>query len=101
LLDLVRSTFIPTHDPEPPKNNEACRLIHSISKLRRAGIKLKQRKAESFLDVKFRKGAIQMPKIIIDYTMKTFLLNCVAFEQLHNIASPSTSQFTLLSWTAS
>jgi hypothetical protein len=51
------------------------------------GIKLKQRKAESFLDVKFRKGAIQMPKIIIDYTMKTFLLNCVAFEQLHDSLS--------------
>jgi hypothetical protein len=85
LLDLVRSSFIPMHDPEPPKNNEAvCRLIDSIPMLRHAGIKFKERKAESFLEVKFGKGAIQMPKIIIDYTMKTFLLNCVAFEELHD-----------------
>jgi hypothetical protein len=85
LLDLVRSSFIPAHDPETPRNNEAaCRLIHSISKLRRVGIKLKLiEKAESFLDVKFRKGAIQMPNIKMDYNMKTFLLNCLAFEQLH------------------
>ncbi|XP_059455306.1 UPF0481 protein At3g47200-like [Corylus avellana] len=89
LLDLVRSTFIPTHDPEPPKNyNEACRLIHSISKLRRAGIKLKLiKQADSFLDVKFSNGVIQMPNIILDHNMKTFLLNCVAFEYLHNSLS--------------
>ena len=107
LLDLVRSTCIPTHDT--PKNNEACclvhrisklckrkmatptacrSLIHSISKLRRAGIKLKLiKQADSFLDVKFRKGVIQMPNIIMDYNMKTFLLNCVACEQLHNSLS--------------
>jgi len=53
--------------------------------------------ADSFLDVKFRKGklrngVIQMPNITMDYHMKSFLLNCLAFEQLHN---SRTKQFTV------
>jgi hypothetical protein len=47
------------------------------------------------LDVKFKKGifgngVIQMPNITMDYHMKSFLVNCVAFEQLHK-----TKQFTV------
>ena len=98
LLDLVRSSLLV---PSENKGNTptACRLIHSISKLRRAGIKLKQRKAESFLDVKFKSGVIQMPNIIMNYNMKTFLLNCL-HSSTCTTAAPSTSQFTLVSWTA-
>jgi len=100
LLDLVRSSFLTPH-LEPSKKNEGdkqtCRLIHCISKLRRAGIKFELREADSFLDVKFRKGilrngVIQMPNITMDYHMKSFLVNCLAFEQLHKSC---TKQFTV------
>jgi hypothetical protein len=84
LLDLVRSSFL-IEAPENERNAQTtCRLIQRLSKLRRAGIKAKVRNAESFLDVKFRNSVIQMPNIIIDNNMKTFLLNCVALEHLHN-----------------
>ncbi|GLT68122.1 hypothetical protein SLA2020_403800 [Shorea laevis] len=94
LLDLVRSSFLtPLPLPLPRRNNETIRLIPSVSKLRRAGIKVKPtRKADSFLDVKFRNGVINMPNIVIDHCMKTFLLNCVAFEELHKSLS---KQFTV------
>jgi hypothetical protein len=100
LLDLVRSSFLTPHLEQSKKNEgntQTCRLIHCISKLRRAGIKVELREADSFLDVKFgkgklRNGVIQMPNITMDYHMKSFLLNCLAFEQLHN---SRTKQFTV------
>jgi hypothetical protein len=98
LLDLVRSSFLmPDPVPVPPKNNEgniqSRRLIQSVTRLRRAGIQLKlTRKADSFLDVKFKNGVINMPNIVIDHCMKTFLENCVAFEELHKTCS---KQFTV------
>jgi hypothetical protein len=60
---------------------------------------LRGRDADSFLDVKFKKGkgifgngVIEMPNITMHYHMKSFLVNCVAFEQLHN---PPSKQFTV------
>lgn len=90
LLDLLRSSFIPEsqlHTPpetNPGKEKMPSHIIHSISKLRRAGIKLRELKdAESFLVVRFRHGAIEMPAITVDDFMSSFLENCVAYEQCH------------------
>ncbi|KAI3696695.1 hypothetical protein L6452_29179 [Arctium lappa] len=99
LLDLLRLTFLPPElehsmkpDSRPPSH-----IIHTISKLRRAGIKLKRSKAESFLVVKFKYGVIHMPTITIDDFMCTFLLNSVAFEQCHSGCSKHfTTYVTLL-----
>ncbi|KAF5459571.1 hypothetical protein F2P56_019510 [Juglans regia] len=86
LLDLVRKTFITPDLDEPPKNEgkSGTPVIYCISKLLKAGIKIKLREADSFLAVKFKKGVIEMPKITLDYFMKSFLVNCRAFEQLQN-----------------
>ncbi|KAG8501052.1 hypothetical protein CXB51_003160 [Gossypium anomalum] len=84
LLDLVRASFIPSEqDHEPSKVSAPTRLIHPISKLRRAGIKFLPGKSDSFLVMKFRYGVIEMPPITMDDFMSSFLLNCVAFEQCH------------------
>lgn len=90
LLDLVRSSHIPEselHAPivtNPGKEKMPSHIIHSISKLRRAGIKLRELKdAESFLVVRFRHGTIEMPTITVDDFMSSFLENCVAYEQCH------------------
>ncbi|XP_062166174.1 UPF0481 protein At3g47200-like [Alnus glutinosa] len=97
LLDLARSIFIPPDDKEllmdicegfpleyryRPVNTIPC-----ISKLRRAGIKVKRRKKDSFLVVEFLRGEIEMPNIILNDLMCSFLVNCVAFEQCHNNSS--------------
>ncbi|XP_059455298.1 UPF0481 protein At3g47200-like [Corylus avellana] len=88
-------TRIPISNSAP--SNKRNDLIYCISKLRRAGIKDQLIEADSFLDVKFRKGifgngVIQMPNITMNNHMKCFLVNCVAFEQLHSTPS---KQFTV------
>ncbi|KAL5545915.1 hypothetical protein UlMin_005602 [Ulmus minor] len=92
LLDLVRSSLIPpNHQERSIRRNTPTHIIHCVSKLRRAGIKLNPGKAETFLELSFKHGVIQMPPITIDDFMTSFLLNCVAFEQCHSF---STKHFT-------
>lgn len=101
LLDLVRSSLIPSDQAEPVKGNTntQTQVIHSISKLRRAGIKLNPAKEESFLVIRFRHGVIEMPTITIDDFMTYFLLNCVAYEQCHSGCSKHiTSYATMLDY---
>ncbi|XVE98904.1 hypothetical protein REPUB_Repub03eG0148800 [Reevesia pubescens] len=83
LLDLVRMSFIPSDHEEPHRGKTPTHVIHCVSKLRRAGIKLNPGKADSFLVLTFRHGVIEMPKITIDDFMSSFLVNCVAYEQCH------------------
>lgn len=84
LLDFLRSSYI-FLDHEEPKNrrNSPTHVIQCISKLRRAGIKLRPRIEETFLAIKFNNGVIEMPTITIDDFMSSFLINCVAYEQCH------------------
>ncbi|CAH8387145.1 unnamed protein product [Eruca vesicaria subsp. sativa] len=91
ILDLVRSSFIPDTElyahsqvPNQRKKKIPSNIIHSISKLRQAGIKIRELKdVKSFLVVRFRHGAIEMPSITVDDLMGSFFPNCVAYEQCH------------------
>ncbi|PIN16817.1 hypothetical protein CDL12_10519 [Handroanthus impetiginosus] len=89
LLDLLRTSFIPEGYEEPRQRKYTnTRVIQCISKLHRAGIRLQPAgKDESFLVIRFRHGALQMPTITIDDFMSSFLLNCVAYEQCHRHCS--------------
>ncbi|XP_040998683.1 UPF0481 protein At3g47200-like [Juglans microcarpa x Juglans regia] len=83
LLDLVRSSLMPFYKQQGPEFPTETTFIHCVSKLRLAGIKVSPVKAHSFLEVKFKKGVIEMPNIAINDLMRCLLLNCVAFEQCH------------------
>ncbi|XP_043698748.1 UPF0481 protein At3g47200-like [Telopea speciosissima] len=97
LLDLLRSTFTESAEEEPRKGNPKTRVIETVIKLRRAGIVFKQGNTDSFLDVKFRNGVLEMPAITIDDFTSSFFANCVAFEQCHRHCSNHiTSYVTLL-----
>lgn len=104
LLDLVRSSFIPSDgETEPKRVPTPTHVIHCVSKLRRAGIKIttpqgkKEENERSFLHVTFRHGVIEMPTITMDDFMSSFLLNCVAFEQCYSGCSKHfTTYVTLL-----
>ncbi|KVH99896.1 UPF0481 protein At3g47200-like [Cynara cardunculus var. scolymus] len=101
LLDLLRSTFLPAEHEhsQKPDSHPPSHVIHTITKLRRAGIKLKPGKADSFLVVNFKHGVIHMPTITIDDFMSAFLLNSVAFEQCHSGCSRHfTTYVTLLDY---
>ncbi|XP_059462729.1 UPF0481 protein At3g47200-like [Corylus avellana] len=104
LLHMVRSIFIrqPGHDEAMRHNDKELPLayipvnIPSISKLRRAGIKVKPRENDNFSKVNFEHGVIEMPKIILNDLMCSFLVNCVAFEQSHRKCSQHFSVYALL-----
>ncbi|KAG5556640.1 hypothetical protein RHGRI_007047 [Rhododendron griersonianum] len=100
LLDILRSSFIPTDQEEiihgylPPNH-----VIQCTSKLRQAGIDLKRKPGneDSFLVVKFRHGVIEMPTVLIDDFMSCFMVNCIAFEQCQlNCTKHFTTYATLL-----
>ncbi|EOY32185.1 Uncharacterized protein TCM_039778 [Theobroma cacao] len=96
LLDLVRMSYIPSDQGEPHRRETPTHVIHCVSKLRRAGIKLNPGKADSFLVVKFRGGVIEMPTITIDDFMSSFLMNCVAYEQCHGSCSKHFTTYATL-----
>jgi hypothetical protein len=108
LLDLVRSVFISCVDSKAISSRAYSKkmqktydyrpfgLIPSVMKLCRAGIKVKRHTADSFLDVKFKNGVIRMPDIILDDSMFSLLVNCVAFEQSCNISKHFSIYVTLL-----
>ncbi|XP_050218936.1 UPF0481 protein At3g47200-like [Mercurialis annua] len=94
LLDLIRSTFIPStndnnnnnYDDDDTSNSGFLQCIQPVEKLRAAGIKLKKKKdAESFLEIKFspKNGILEIASLETHDFMSTFLLNCVAFEQCY------------------
>ncbi|KAF8403232.1 hypothetical protein HHK36_011333 [Tetracentron sinense] len=96
LLDLFRSSFIPSNLEEPEKSNSSSQVIQCVVKLRRAGIKFKPGTADSFLDIKFRNGVLEIPTITIDDFTGSFFLNCVAFEQCNKHCSNHMTTYATL-----
>ncbi|KAL3839778.1 hypothetical protein ACJIZ3_024369 [Penstemon smallii] len=97
LLDVLRSSLIPEGYEEPRQSSYTnTHVIHCISKLKKAGIRLHPGKDESFLAVKFMHGDIEMPTIAIDDFMSAFLLNCVAYEQCHRGCSKHMTTYATL-----
>ncbi|XP_065875859.1 UPF0481 protein At3g47200-like [Euphorbia lathyris] len=87
ILDFYRSTFIPLSEKQDTdassKYRDPFELIQPVEKLREAGIKVEERKgSESFLDIKFREdGVLEIPRLVTDDMMSSFILNCIALEQ--------------------
>ncbi|XP_016651537.1 PREDICTED: UPF0481 protein At3g47200 [Prunus mume] len=94
LLDLFHLSFLPLsstpHDDHNADQNyrPSSESIQCTTQLRPSGIKFRPRKAaESFLDINFRNGVLQIPPITInDLTIAVFI-NCMAFERCHQYTS--------------
>ncbi|KAL7202173.1 hypothetical protein ACSBR1_033783 [Camellia fascicularis] len=98
LLDLFRLSFIPsTQQQTNPRRARTRRrgkkivplfqLIQSAKKLNLAGIELKTGMADSFLDIRFHNGVLEIPQITIDDFTTSLFLNSVAFEQCYSHCS--------------
>ncbi|GAB4833457.1 hypothetical protein Ancab_031700 [Ancistrocladus abbreviatus] len=101
LLDLLRNAFIPqeleTRQRDLNHTNTPSHVIHCVSKLRRSGIRIRPKTADSFLSLDFRHGVIEMPMLTIDDFMSAFFANCVAYELSHkNCSTYITTYATLL-----
>ncbi|KAH7836667.1 hypothetical protein Vadar_004140 [Vaccinium darrowii] len=82
LLDLFRLSFIPP-SPQQEQRKKDVQLIPSMEKLNAAGIKFKATKCNTFLEIRFRKGILEIPHILIADEITLFFLNCVEFEHCH------------------
>ncbi|XP_034225653.1 UPF0481 protein At3g47200-like [Prunus dulcis] len=103
LLDLFRLSFIPEpHHRSPqnqnPKGNTSplVQFIQSAKKLHLAGIKFKKREANSFLDIRFCNGVLEIPNITLDDLRTDIFLNLVAFEQCYSHCSKHITTYAAL-----
>ncbi|KAJ6927585.1 hypothetical protein NC651_011579 [Populus alba x Populus x berolinensis] len=83
LLDLFRSTVIPSSQEVHRKISPFLQLIQPANKLHQAGIKFKPRETDSFLDIEFSNGVLEIPLLTVDDFTTSVILNCVAFEQCY------------------
>ncbi|CAK9153824.1 unnamed protein product [Ilex paraguariensis] len=85
LLDLVYLSHLPSNQVTNFRTLEEYRpsnqSIQCITQLRSSGIKFKSNKDNSFLDIKFKNRALQIPTITINDFTSTLLINSVAWEQ--------------------
>ncbi|KAK3438143.1 hypothetical protein EUGRSUZ_C02763 [Eucalyptus grandis] len=84
LLDLFYKSLSPTGRIHPNSRRESwssAQSIPSVTELRPSGIKFKSNKADSLLDISFRRRVLQIPNIAINDFMTTVLINSVSLEQ--------------------
>ncbi|XP_020424599.1 UPF0481 protein At3g47200 [Prunus persica] len=71
-------------------------FIQSAKKLHLAGIKFKEREANSFLDIRFCNGVLEIPNITLDDLRTDIFLNFVAFEQCYSHCSKHITTYAAL-----
>lgn len=125
LLDLIRQTFIPTTPQtdnasiplqtslSPPQTNNnasemesgtsssseplVLKLTLSAKKLCNSGVKFELKKGvDTFLDIGFKNGVLQIPEIILDDFLRVVLLNFIAFEQFYAKPLTDVTSYTML-----
>jgi hypothetical protein len=79
-------------DQQPRERQE---LVHCVSELREAGIRCRRRNTDRFWDIRFDKGVLHIPRILIHDSTKSMFLNMIAFEQCHmDVATPGGNSIT-------
>ncbi|XXG44917.1 hypothetical protein AAC387_Pa02g0146 [Persea americana] len=71
-----RGSPMSKHKPPPPP-----KTIPTVTELQEAGVKFKRKKAKSFLDIKFKRGLIEIPRLTISDITNSLFRNFIAFEQ--------------------
>ncbi|KAI3421553.1 Protein kinase domain-containing protein [Psidium guajava] len=87
LLNFLRLTYDPDSPETEQRQKKFLRVIQPASKLHQAGIKFKPTHCDSFMDVKFSNGVLEIPVLKFDDFMSSLFLNFIAFEQCHRGSS--------------
>ncbi|CAK7329310.1 unnamed protein product [Dovyalis caffra] len=87
LLDLFRLTLVSSPQAVHRNFSPFILLIQPAKKLHLVGIQFRPRLADSFLDVKYSNGVLEIPTLTLDDFSSSLLLNCVAFEGCYNHCS--------------
>ncbi|XP_022722256.1 UPF0481 protein At3g47200-like [Durio zibethinus] len=85
LLDLIHEYWRPSpFENKSPRNMEKLdfRRTRCATELQEAGIRFKKVEGESLLDIKYEKGTLKIPSLVIDDFTNYLLRNLIALEQL-------------------
>ncbi|KAF8378115.1 hypothetical protein HHK36_029452 [Tetracentron sinense] len=95
LLDLVRSSLLsPIADTEA--DYTGWEVIPSVTDLLQSGVRFKTGNPENILNVKFKKGVLEIPSIILQENAETIFRNLIAFEQCDHERTNRITSFAIL-----
>ena len=84
-LDLLRTFWLPHPYQNLPKGNRtaAVKHLYTATQLHEAGLAFNQASSSCLFDIKFTKGALEMPPLTLDNSSETLYRNLLALEQCH------------------
>jgi len=97
-LDLLRSAIRPDLEGEKPKNFQP-HMIHSVTELIEAGVKIKVDESKQLLNISFGKKwgfltrQLTIPPLYINDHRGTVFRNIVAFENCHKDCNPDVTTY--------
>ncbi|CAN6470450.1 unnamed protein product [Victoria cruziana] len=95
VLEVFRRGLIegkPAGLPYPP-SEEPELIVRSAVELYEAGIRFKKSQTRSLRDIDFKHGVLRLPRITVDDTTESMLLNLMAYERMHVGAGNEVSSY--------
>ncbi|XXG84449.1 hypothetical protein AAC387_Pa10g1960 [Persea americana] len=86
LLHIILRSLLPSQSSNLPcistDESKSRVMTHPVSMLRDYGVRFKKNNNSKYItDIVFDKGCLQIPRLVIDDSTRTILLNLMAFEQ--------------------
>ncbi|KAK6256297.1 hypothetical protein SCA6_017602 [Theobroma cacao] len=81
ILDLLRLSLVLTSEEIKNNPGSGWQPIHSVTRLKEAGVKFVKVESNRILDIKFKNGSLEIPSLLIQETTETILRNLIAYEQ--------------------
>ncbi|GKV41388.1 hypothetical protein SLEP1_g48931 [Rubroshorea leprosula] len=98
ILDLIRSSLVlPLGDQQGQEESfVSWQPIPSATSIKDSGISFRKVKSRSILDVKFRRGALEMSPILIQETVEPAFRNLISYEQCYPNCPPRVTSYAIL-----
>ncbi|GKV41391.1 hypothetical protein SLEP1_g48934 [Rubroshorea leprosula] len=98
ILDLLRSSLVLPLGEEQGKvkSVKSWQPIPSATSIKESGISFRKVRSSSILDVKFRRGTLEMPSIRIQETIEPVFRNLISYEQCYPNCSPRVTCYAIL-----
>ncbi|GKV41400.1 hypothetical protein SLEP1_g48942 [Rubroshorea leprosula] len=98
ILDLLRSSLVlPLGEQQGQEESSVSwQPIPSATTIKESGINFRKVRSLSILDVKFRRGTLEMPSILIQETVEPAFRNLISYEQCYPNCSPRVTCYAIL-----
>ncbi|XP_074280514.1 UPF0481 protein At3g47200-like [Silene latifolia] len=84
LVDFLRLCYLPSAlRGQFSNNNSKLEFTSSVTELSEAGVKFVASKSENLLDIRFVRGVLEIPKIVVMDDTESLFRNIMVFEQCH------------------